>query len=577
MSTQPSRRPRFAVAMIAAIIAFGSFAGRPQLARASSQVAPWSGLISLQRVTTGLTGEGDLEDIENVDAAYAGGYATVTVDWTIKSTWDTFGQLADGTPVHCSGTKTASLTGSTLNVGPLGIVFIPQANGDYQYGASMPAGKITHEEDLYTSVFAAPGGCQKLTVESDVNLGETTAECACGIAAHTFGVLVGTDSSSSQPPTFFETLTWSLTSADSDQDGLIDAREIAIDGTDPANPDTDGDGLTDGYEVFTPYDISPYYTNATTSDTDGDGLSDGAEVNTYHTNPLLADTDGDGFSDADEIAAGSDPNDASSIPGAPPDPCRDGTFHTVQVTSVGSLPGVLQNLDLFAADTEILYCADGRTTSVRDASIGSRFVGAPVLDTSPADDFMWALAYFGFEARTSSQAPKVTSGTAGGGDSAVESSVRFDVCADLFALAQNLLPTSISLAWGRMKPAAREEAILRFLGVTERQLTLEFDEVLNEPLIKSAPELGTLLENLEETYISLVEELHKSVKELAALPFTSFLRQIHQDLTTCGAVWIPIVATVIAPDGSVTAAFEDGTYLGPPLVQRIDSVSIDNH
>ena len=37
--------------------------------------------------------------------------------------------------------------------------------------------------------------------------------------------------------------------ADSDGDGLTDADEVAIYGSDPANPDTDGDGLNDGAEV----------------------------------------------------------------------------------------------------------------------------------------------------------------------------------------------------------------------------------------------------------------------------------------------------------------------------------------
>jgi outer membrane protein OmpA-like peptidoglycan-associated protein len=83
-------------------------------------------------------------------------------------------------------------------------------------------------------------------------------------------------------------------SADPDNDGLTNSEE-KIFGTDPKNPDTDGDGLKDGDEV------KIYHTNPLKFDTDGDGLSDGDEVLKYHTDPLKVDTDGDGLSDGDEV------------------------------------------------------------------------------------------------------------------------------------------------------------------------------------------------------------------------------------------------------------------------------------
>ncbi len=58
---------------------------------------------------------------------------------------------------------------------------------------------------------------------------------------------------------------------DSDNDGLTDAEEKTL-GTDPFNPDTDGDGLFDGEEV------KVYKTDPLNPDTDGDGFKDGAEV-----------------------------------------------------------------------------------------------------------------------------------------------------------------------------------------------------------------------------------------------------------------------------------------------------------
>jgi outer membrane protein OmpA-like peptidoglycan-associated protein/opacity protein-like surface antigen len=81
---------------------------------------------------------------------------------------------------------------------------------------------------------------------------------------------------------------------DKDKDGLTKKEELAL-GTDPNNPDTDGDGLKDGEEVTT------YKTNPVKADTDGDGLNDGDEVMKYKTDPLKADTDGDGLKDGDEV------------------------------------------------------------------------------------------------------------------------------------------------------------------------------------------------------------------------------------------------------------------------------------
>ena len=60
--------------------------------------------------------------------------------------------------------------------------------------------------------------------------------------------------------------------------------------------DTDGDGLTDGIEVYL------YQTNPKKPDTDGDGINDGDEVNKWGTNPNNKDTDGDGMGDLYEVA-----------------------------------------------------------------------------------------------------------------------------------------------------------------------------------------------------------------------------------------------------------------------------------
>lgn len=77
----------------------------------------------------------------------------------------------------------------------------------------------------------------------------------------------------------------------------------------PAQMDSDGDGLTDRFEMLLGTDLN-------LADSDADGLSDTAESATYHTDPLSIDTDRDGLTDAMEIAGGSDAGRAALASGA---------------------------------------------------------------------------------------------------------------------------------------------------------------------------------------------------------------------------------------------------------------------
>ena len=119
---------------------------------------------------------------------------------------------------------------------------------------------------------------------------------------------------------------------DSDGDGLLDGDEVYVHGTDPLDVDSDDDGMGDGYEVGAGLDpVDPADANGDADsdglsnllehdlgtdpndvDSDDDGLDDGREVNFQATDPTNPDTDGGGRSDGEEVLFdGTDPLDPS--------------------------------------------------------------------------------------------------------------------------------------------------------------------------------------------------------------------------------------------------------------------------
>lgn len=101
---------------------------------------------------------------------------------------------------------------------------------------------------------------------------------------------------------------------DHDGDGLTDDEEQTR-GTDPDDPDTDDDALSDGAEVL------QYSSDPLDPDTDDGGVDDGTEVNEDHTDPLdptddvsvgASDPDGDGLSSDTEQELGTDPLDSDT-------------------------------------------------------------------------------------------------------------------------------------------------------------------------------------------------------------------------------------------------------------------------
>ena len=138
-----------------------------------------------------------------------------------------------------------------------------------------------------------------------------------------------------------------LGTSDCDNDGLTNDEETTgiddpstpgnPDGTttDPNDPDTDGDGITDGQETIDGTDPNDDCdsiggTPLGTSDCDNDGLTNDEETTGIDdpstpgnpdgttTDPNDPDTDGDGITDGQETIDGTDPNDdCDSIGGTP--------------------------------------------------------------------------------------------------------------------------------------------------------------------------------------------------------------------------------------------------------------------
>lgn len=113
-------------------------------------------------------------------------------------------------------------------------------------------------------------------------------------------------------PSFNESISFNI--FDSDADGLYDYLEVEQ-GSDPTSDDSDGDGITDGTEI---YGDNP--TDPNNEDTDGDGCTDGFEDSNFdgswdvdlgETDPNDPDSDDDGLDDCTELT-GTNPTDPNN-------------------------------------------------------------------------------------------------------------------------------------------------------------------------------------------------------------------------------------------------------------------------
>jgi hypothetical protein len=172
---------------------------------------------------------------------------------------------------------------------------------------------------------------------------------------------------------------------DSDCDGLSDQEEFGTlyagnKRTLPGNPDTDGDGLKDGFELgrtsspnaacgFVGDSDTASKTVPTEADSDQDGLSDGVEDANKNgkydapaeTDPRVSDTDGDGLQDGAEDADKDAVVDASETDPRKRDTDGDNISDGTEVNVTGTNP--------IKADTDGDTCNDGAEDFNQDGSV----------------------------------------------------------------------------------------------------------------------------------------------------------------------------------------------------------------
>ena len=187
---------------------------------------------------------------------------------------------------------------------------------------------------------------------------------------------------------------------DSDNDGLSNAFEISI-GTDPNDPDTDNGGANDGLEYNSGTDPLDPSDDGQLLDSDNDGLTDADEEDIYGTDPNDPDTDNGGVPDGEEVDLGLDPLDPSDDNSVPISVCGAPDINNSADQAVflwkdcngsnrwhlrAGAGGVSANIV-----HKGLFEGSGGLTSVSGFSIES----SDILDSSVANEFRYELRTWG--------------------------------------------------------------------------------------------------------------------------------------------------------------------------------------
>ena len=172
---------------------------------------------------------------------------------------------------------------------------------------------FSYPERAYPGRLVGPRDAVAVSAGSGFSLAVRRDGTVWAWGTNTYGQLGnGSLQTSSNIPVQVTGLVLSDTSApdgDPDGDGLSTRRELDL-GTDPLNPDTNGDGISDGSAVASGL-------SATNPDMDGDGVANALERQ-RGSDPFMADTDGDGCLDGVD-AFPLDPNRCAAPPGDPTD------------------------------------------------------------------------------------------------------------------------------------------------------------------------------------------------------------------------------------------------------------------
>ena len=239
-------------------------------------------------------------------AVDATGQVTYTPDADFNGS-DSFTVVANDGTVN-SNAATVSVTVNAVNDAPFFIAPTPEQDAviEVTAGDMLTITLAAEDVDGDTLTFGASSTLAGLSVDSAT--GVITATTSAQNVGDVMVMAEVTDGEASDTRGFVIRVV--ANDLDSDEDGLTDAEEEAL-GTDPNDPDSDGDFIGDAFEVGddleNPLDTDGDGTiDALDDDSDEDGISDADEAGDEDVATDPIDTDGDGTPDFRDLDSDDD-------------------------------------------------------------------------------------------------------------------------------------------------------------------------------------------------------------------------------------------------------------------------------